>query len=147
VAPVDDWLAAKALQQQDKCLSVTKALLAFDGAVAGYYTLAMGQVACGDLPLDVARGLPRRELPVVTLAWLGVDANHQRRGLGSRLVGQAFHDCWEVRRTLGFVAIVLDSIDEETKAFYVRWGFRDLFGHRFRMFLTAHELDAIIAGQ
>ena len=52
-APVDDWLHAKALQNQDKHLSVTKVLLDDAGAVAGYYTLATGQVDFGDLPADV----------------------------------------------------------------------------------------------
>jgi len=41
---VDDWLRAKALQNQRKHLSVTKVLVDGSRTIAGYYTLATGQV-------------------------------------------------------------------------------------------------------
>jgi hypothetical protein len=62
---VDDWLATKALQQQEKRLSVTRVLLDEASAIAGYYTLATGQVDFGDLPPEVAKHLPRRNLPEI----------------------------------------------------------------------------------
>lgn len=68
---VDDWLATKALQHQVKHLSVTKVLVDQTGAIAGYYTLATGQVDFGDLPAEASKRLPRRLLPVAVLAWLG----------------------------------------------------------------------------
>ena len=68
---------------------MTKVVLDPLGAIAGYYTLATGQVDFSDLPAEVARRLPRRGLPVAVLAWLGVDAAHQRRGLGRSLLAQS----------------------------------------------------------
>src|SRR5271157_2909578 len=47
--------------------------------IAGFFTLATGQVDFSDLPTDLARHLPRRTLPVAILAWLGVSKTHQRR--------------------------------------------------------------------
>ncbi|MBI4604883.1 MAG: GNAT family N-acetyltransferase, partial [Planctomycetes bacterium] len=88
-AAVDDWLRTKALQHQDKHLSATKVLLDPTGAIAGYYTLATGQVDFSNLPPEIARKLPRRALPVAVLAWLGVSAAHQGQGLGRRLLAQA----------------------------------------------------------
>ena len=67
---VDDWLATKALQNQEKRLSVTKVLLDETGAIAGYYTLATGQVDFAELPAEATKRLPRRLLPVAVLAWL-----------------------------------------------------------------------------
>ena len=49
---VDQWLATKAWQHQKKHLSVTKVLLDDSGVIAGYYTLATGQVDFGDLPAE-----------------------------------------------------------------------------------------------
>lgn len=86
---VDTWLATKALQHQEKHLSVTKVVLDVAGAIAGYYTLATGQVDFSDLPVAIGKRLPRRFLPVVTLAWLGVRADHQGQGLGRRLLARA----------------------------------------------------------
>ena len=42
-ARVDDWLATKALQHQQKHLSVTKVVVDEAELIAGYYTLATGQ--------------------------------------------------------------------------------------------------------
>ena len=83
---VDDWLATKALQNQDKQLSSTKVLLDTAGAIAGYYTLAMGYVDFDDLPDDLRMRLPHRLLPVAVLAWMGVSGSHQGQGHGRRLL-------------------------------------------------------------
>ena len=55
---VEDWLAAKTLQNQEKHLSATKVLLDPAGAIAGFYTLATGQVEFGDLPAEMTKRLP-----------------------------------------------------------------------------------------
>ena len=46
---VNDWLATKALQHQNKHLSVTKVLVDQNAAIAGFFTIAMGQVDFGNL--------------------------------------------------------------------------------------------------
>ena len=79
---VDDWLATKALQHQEKHLSVTKVLLDDAGAIAGYYTLATSQVDFSDLPPEIVHRLPRRQLPVALLAWLGVQVGAPRPRIG-----------------------------------------------------------------
>jgi GNAT superfamily N-acetyltransferase len=145
-ARVDDWLAAKALQNQDKHLSVTKALLDEAGAIAGFYTLATGQVDFADLPAEVAKRLPRRLLPVAVLAWLGVSTPHQGQGLGRLLLAQALRDCYEAGRTFAFIAVLLDCLDDKAKAFYQRWDFEELPGHPYRLFLSAQRLEAMMQG-
>jgi GNAT superfamily N-acetyltransferase len=141
---VDDWLATKALQHQQKRLSATKVLLDGSGAIAGFYTLATGQVDFGDLPREVAKALPRRVLPVAVLAWLGVAAAHQSRGLGRLLLAQALCDCWEAGKVFAFVAVILDCLGDAAKAFYRHWDFEELPGHPYRLFLSAASLDAMM---
>ncbi len=53
--PVENWLATRALQQQEKPLSVARVLLDEGGAIAGCYTLATGQVDSSDLPTEWIR--------------------------------------------------------------------------------------------
>jgi GNAT superfamily N-acetyltransferase len=141
---VDDWLAARALQHQEKHLSVTRVLLDGSGALAGYYTLATGQVDFSELPAEVIRRLPRRQLPVAVLAWLGVDQHFQGRGRGRLLLAQALRDCYDAGRTFAFIAVILDCIDDAAKAFYERFDFRELPGHPYRLFLSAQQLDAMM---
>jgi GNAT superfamily N-acetyltransferase len=144
---VDDWLATRALQHQEKHLSVTCVLLDDTGAVAGYYTLATGQVDVGDLPAEVRKHLPRRLLPVGVLAWLGVSTAHQGRGLGSLLLAQALRDCFEAGKTFAFIAVVLDCLGDAAKAFYRQWDFEELPGHPYRLFLSAKCLEAMMQGE
>jgi len=145
-ARVDDWLATRALQDQDKPLSVTKVLLDGSGVIAGYYTLASGQVDFRDLPTDLARKLPRRLLPVAVLAWLGVAWDRHGQGLGRCLLAQALRDCHEAGQTFAFVAAILDCIDDEAKAFYQRFDFAELPGHPYRLFVSAAQLAALATG-
>ena len=143
-ASVDQWLSTRALQQQEKHLSVTKTLIDPSGAIAGYYTLATGQVDFGDLPADLARRLPRRMLPVAILAWLGVNKDHQGQGLGQRLLAQAMRDCHEAGKTFAFIAVLIDCVDDNAKAFYRKWDFRELSGSPYRLYLGIKELLAMM---
>jgi GNAT superfamily N-acetyltransferase len=143
-AKVDDWLATRALQHQEKHLSVTKVLLDDSGAIAGYYTLATGQVDFGDLPAEATKRLPRRQLPVAVLAWLGVGTERQGQGLGRLLLAQALRDCHEAGKTFAFLAVVLDCLNDAARAFYQHWDFEELPGHSHRLFLSAKRLDALM---
>jgi GNAT superfamily N-acetyltransferase len=143
-AQVYDWLATKALQQQEKHLSVTRVLLAPDRSIAGYYTLATGQVDFSELPPEVSKRLPRRLLPVAVLAWLGVSHSEQGHGLGVLLLAQALLDCYEAGKTFAFVAVILDCVSDAAKAFYKRWDFEELPGHPYRLFLSAQRLQAMV---
>lgn len=137
---VNDWLHTKALQHQDKRLSSTRNLLDQDGRIAGFYTLATGQVDFGDLPSELARKLPRRALPVAILAWLGVSLNYQGQKLGDLLLARALRDCHEAGQTFAFVAVILDCVDDRAKAFYQRWDFAELPGSPYRLFLNSQTL-------
>ena len=141
---VDDWLATKAHQHQEKHLSVTRVLLDDGGKIAGYYTLAIGQVDFSDLPAEVARQLPRRQLPVAVLAWLGVHKEFQGRGLGRLLLARALSECYDAGQTFAFIAVVLDCIDDAAKAFYQRFDFQELPGRPYRLFLSARQLEAMM---
>jgi ribosomal protein S18 acetylase RimI-like enzyme len=138
-------LARQALQNEEKYLSATRALVDEQDSIAGCYTLATGQVEFGDLPQDIVKRLPRRALPVAVLAWLGVDQQYNRRGLGTRLLAQALANCHEVRQISAFVAVTIDCIDEPAKAFYKRWDFREMPGRPMRLFLPFSALEELMS--
>ena len=141
---VDRWLKEQALQSQEKRLSSTRVLLDAEDHVAGYFTLATGQVDFGELPPEMAKKLPKRALPVAVLAWLGVAQSSQGRGLGTVLLAQALNDCFAAGETFPFVAVLLDCVDAPAKQFYLRWDFRELPGRPMRLFLSARELKAMV---
>ena len=141
---VDQWLRTKAWQHQKKHLSVTKVMLDADDRIAGYYTLATGQVDFSDLPAKIAKRLPRRFLPVAVLAWLGVSSDRQGLGTGRLLLAQALRDCYEAGDTFAFVAVVLDCLNDAAKAFYQKWEFQELPGHPYRLFVSHQQLEAMM---
>src|SRR5262249_6739830 len=115
-------------------------------AIAGYYTLTTGQLDFGDLPPDLAKGRPRRLLPVVVLAWFGVGLSRQGQGLGRSLRAPALSDCHHAGKTLALIAVIVDCLSETAKAFFQRWDFRELPGHPYRLVLSARQLEAMMTG-
>ncbi len=144
---VDQWLKKSALQAQKKRLSVTRVLLEEPGTIAGYYTLAMGQVNFDDLPHTYARKLPSTLLPIITLAWLGVDKRYQGTGLGGRILAQALADCHRTGREIPFVAVLLDCANPGAKSFYQHYDFQELPGHPMTLMLPWLLLDAMMHGK
>lgn len=144
---VNDWLHTKADQAQRKFLSATTVLLDSQDSIAGFYTLALGQVEFSELPPANTRKLPKSPLPIVKLAWLGVHNAHQKKGLSERLIAQAMHDCYEASQLLPFVAVIVDCLEESLKELYARWDFADVPANPTRVFLSASQLVAIGSSQ
>jgi len=143
-AQVDDWLWTKALQQQEKHLSVTTVLLDSAGRIVGYYTIAPGQVEYGDFPAELVKKLPKRPLPVAVVAWLGVSEQHRGRGLGTRLLAHGLRDCYEAGHIFPFVAVIVDCLDDAAKRFFEKFDFQEVPGNPYRLFLSVQRLEAMM---
>lgn len=142
---VNDWLRTKAGQSQRKHLAATKVLLDDRSGIAGFYTLAYGQVRLNELPPELARALPGRLLPVAVLAWLGVDERHRGRGLGDRLLAQALLDCHEASLRIPFIAVVIECLNARAKTFFQRHDFLEFPGQPMRLLVPKTLLDALCA--
>ena len=59
------------------------------GEVVGFYSLAVGSVNPVDAPARVMKGLARHAVPVMILAQLAVDRDHQGKWLGKALLKDA----------------------------------------------------------
>ena len=80
------------------------------------------------------------------LVRLGVATDRHKRGLGRALLARSLRDCYEAGQTFAFVAVVIDCIDDDAKAFYQHFDFAELPGHSYRLFLSAQHLEAMMAG-
>jgi len=146
VEPVDEWLKKSARQAQKKRLSITRVLIKEPDTIVGYYTLAMGQVNFDELPHEMARKLPATLLPIVTLAWLGIDKNYQGQRFGERLLAQALADCHQTGRLMPFVAVLLECATISAKTFYQRYDFKELPGHPMKLMIPWKLLDSMMTG-
>lgn len=90
--------------------------------MVGYYALAIGQVQAEDATKRLLKGQPAEQpVPVLVLARLAVDREHQGRGLGRSLLQDALLRCDVVSESVGVRAIVAHAHPEAA-------GFYDLFG-------------------
>ena len=140
---VNRWLNQSALQSQSKHLSSTKVLVDDQRVFVGYYSLAISQVDFSELPPEIVKDLPRRQLPVAVLAWLGIDAKYQGRGLGKRLLATALRDCYDASQSFAFIAVLLDCVDLPAKAFYEQFHFDELPGYPMRLFISFQMLEKL----
>ena len=94
------------------------------GAIAGYFTLSSAGATFTQLPIALAKSLPKYPvLPVTLLGRLAVDTRHRGVGLGEHLLLAALDRCLESSRLVAAFAVVVDAKDESAVAFYSKYGF------------------------
>jgi predicted GNAT family N-acyltransferase len=105
--------------------------------IAGYYTLSQYAIEAGELPAELVQQLhlPRYDkLPATLLGRLARSKEFKGRGLGELLLMGAMKRALEHSRNIASVAVVVDAIDENARAFYRRYGFIDTPNHPNRLF-------------
>ncbi len=85
-----------------------------------------------------ARAVPARPLP---FSRGGCQPRSSGPGTRTRLLAQALRDCREAGQTFALVAVILDALNDDAKAFYDR--FAELPGHPYRLFLSFAQLDTM----
>jgi GNAT superfamily N-acetyltransferase len=136
VAALDEFLRLFAGQNERKGLSRTfVATRPGQLDVLGYVTVRVGEVACGELPEEEARRLPRYPVPVLHVARLAVDRRARGTGLGERLLMYVLRKALDVAEELGVWGIEVVAKDESARKFYERYGFKPLVDDRLHLYL------------
>lgn len=96
--------------------------------VKGYYTLSNNSIHLEDIPDNIKKKLPRSytTIPTTLLGRLAIDNNFQGQGLGKLILIDALKRSFELSKTIGSFAVVVDPIDEEAERFYDKYGFLKL---------------------
>jgi GNAT superfamily N-acetyltransferase len=119
---LNDWLKKRAFESETSGAARTY-VVCFENKVVGYYCLASGSVIRHDAPGKIRRNMPE-PIPVMVLGRLGVDINHQNKGIGKGLVKDAVMRTLQASEIVGIRAILVHALDEAAKQFYVeRCGF------------------------
>jgi GNAT superfamily N-acetyltransferase len=140
--PLNRFLIRFTLQNQQAGASQTYVLLA-DDAIAGYYTLAVGQVEYDDVPPRLTKGLARHPVPIMLLARLAIAAAWQGKGLGAGLLKDAMLRTLQAAEIAGIRAFAVHAKDDQARAFYEHFDFvpspTDPY-HLFRLLKDIREL-------
>jgi GNAT superfamily N-acetyltransferase len=122
VGTLNVFLRQYALQNQKKDGSQT--WLALTGeTIAGYYTLAVGEVAFDVSPDALRKGLSRHPVPVMILARLAVDRTCQGRGIGQGMLKDALLRTLNAAEIAGIRAMLVHAKDASAQSFYTHFGF------------------------
>lgn len=119
---LDRFLIRYALGNQQANASQTYIGL-HDQEVIGFYSLVVGEVAFGDAPERLTKGLARHPVPVMLLARLAVSTPWQGRKIGSGLLKDAMLRTLQAADIGGIRAFAVHAKDESAKQFYERFGF------------------------
>lgn len=121
--------------------------------VAGFVTVASGELTTERLPKSLRKGLPAYPLPILRVARLAVDERFQGHGIGRLLLRSMLELALDMRDRTGCVGVVVDA-KVGAVDFYSSLGFRAIdvlsggLGDRpepLPMFLSIRQIAAAAA--
>ena len=142
-APLDQFIQRFAFSSQ-KANSAQTYVCCTGGQVAGFYSLAVGSVEPENAAPRVIKRLARHAVPVMILARLAVDVNHQRQGLGQALLKDALLRTQQASDIAGIRALLVHAKDETARQWYQNWEFEPSATDPFHLFLLLKDLKAAL---
>ena len=143
---LDQFLQRFALTNQ-KANSAQTYVSCQDGAVVGFYSLAVGSVEPGNAAPRVLKGIARHPVPVMILARLAVDLKHQGVGLGRALLRDALLRTAQAADIAGIRALLVHAKDDAARQWYLNWDFEPAPTDSFHLFLLLKDLKAILGSK
>jgi len=139
---LNEFLQRQARQIADRNVGVIHIVVpaAGESRILGYYTLVTRTISSEIVPDN--KKLPRGPVGVVLLGRLAVDKSAQGQGLGKRMLLRAIRQTEQAAREIGIYALVLDALDEEARAWYLRlnFGFETLLDDPSHLYLTVNTI-------
>ena len=143
-AALDDWLLRYA--RQAHASGSARTLVVLDGQrVAGYFSLAVGQIDSLEAPERVCKGMGHYPVPVVILARLAVAKVDQGRGLGAAMLQEAIRRTLAIAEQAGVRALLTHPIDEAAARFYLRFGFEPSPAREQQLLLLLKDARRMLA--
>jgi ribosomal protein S18 acetylase RimI-like enzyme len=112
--------------------------------IVGYYTISTGTIKFYQLPDE--RRLPRYPIPTIHIARLAADVRVQGQGLGEALLFDALKRAANASREIGVKVVELIALHEKAKAFYIRYGFKELKDTPLHLYLNIETVRQVLSG-
>ena len=93
--------------------------------IKGYYTLSNNSIPSKFVPNQIQKKLPRsyESIPTTLLGRLAIDNRFQGQGIGKLILIDALKRSYEISKTIGSFAVIVDPIDQDAENFYEKYGF------------------------
>lgn len=143
---LDDYLKKQASQDVKRGLAVVYIYPDDTNPyiIRGYYSLSNLSIPKDSAPKDIQAKMPRtyHTLPCTLLGRLAISTEFRRKGLGEILLIDALFRSLEAASILGSMAVIVDPLDNEARAFYKKYHFIEL-AYENKMFLPMNTIKQI----
>lgn len=143
-AALNQFLQRYALVNQ-KAGSAQTYVCCRDDVVVGFYSLVVGSVDPEAAPSRVMKGLARHPVPVMILARLAVDTQHQRRGLGQALLRDALLRTAQAADIAGIRCLLIHAKDDAARRWYESWEFEPSPSDPYHLFLMIKDIKGLLS--
>jgi GNAT superfamily N-acetyltransferase len=143
-AALNQFLQRYALVNQ-KANSAQTYVCCHGDVVVGFYSLAVGSVDPEAAPSRVMKGLARHPVPVMILARLAVDKEHQRKGLGQALLKDALLRTAQAADIAGIRCLLVHARDAAAQRWYESCEFEPSPTDPYHLFLMLKDLKSLLA--
>ncbi|MFJ6621151.1 GNAT family N-acetyltransferase [Kitasatospora sp. NPDC091335] len=123
---LDEWLRSTAITMERVGLGRTHLWRDKSGMVIAYFTLSPHEVVQEGIPSRDRYSKANRPVPGYLLGKLALGKSLHGKGLGSRLLTQAFERVAEAAQMAAGRLLVVDAIDDNAAGFYRAHGFKDM---------------------
>lgn len=142
---LDDYLQKQANQDIKRKLSVCFVLNDKEtNLLKGYYTLANNSIPQNFIPPKFQKKLPKSytSIPTTLLGRLAIDSRFQGKGIGKLLLIDALRRSYEISKSIGSFAVIVDPLDKDAEQFYAKYGFINL-PDSGKMFLPMNTIKTL----
>ena len=91
------------------------------------------------------KGLARHPVPVIILARLAVDKEHQRKGLGHALLKDALLRTAQAADIAGIRRLLVHAKDDAVRRWYESWEFEPSPTDPYHLFLMLKDLKGMLS--
>ena len=114
------------------------------GSVVGFYSLAVGCVEPSNAAPRVTKGIAQHPVPVMILARLAVDLQHEGAGFGKALLKDALLRTAQAAYIAGIGALLVHAKDEPAMQWYLNWEFEPSPSDPYHRFLLMTDIKAMV---
>jgi predicted GNAT family N-acyltransferase len=140
VPALDSYFRQQAGQDQKRKLAAVFVLTADGKSISGFYTLSAHSILAADLPMEVAKKLPRFPLPVTLLGRMAVAQALHGQGWGEFLLLHALERACLGSSQIASWAVVVDA-KAGARDFYLKYGFFSFPTQPDRLFLPIKTIE------
>jgi predicted GNAT family N-acyltransferase len=142
---LDTYVHKQASQDVKRKLAVCFVINEKDtNQIKGYYILSNNSIPLSHIPNNLQGKLPKsyESIPTILMGRLAVDNRFKGQGIGKLILVDALKRSWEIAKTIGSYALVVDPINKDAENFYLKYGFIKL-PDSGKMFISMKTIDQL----